>query len=142
MTKIIPTIVAVDDSETAISLYRMSVENLGVKLETFLSADEAYAHLENNQPDLLILDIVMPEKDGITLLKDLRAMPIHHQTPVIVVTSKDYAQDRIVSKELDALEFLLKPLRPREIRELIKRYTGAEEVVDDGDASAAMSQSG
>lgn len=126
MTKIIPTIVVVDDSATATSLYQLSAADLAVDMHAFQSADEAFEHLRCNQPDLLFLDIVMPEKDGITLLKELRALPIHRETPVIMVTSKDYDQDRTVAKELGALEFLLKPLRTREIRELIRRYTGAE----------------
>ncbi len=126
MTKIIPTVVVVDDSTTATSLYQLSAAELAIELQTFKSADEAMEHLKDNQPDLMFLDIVMPEKDGITLLKELRALPIHSDTPVIMVTSKDYAQDRAVSKELGALEFLLKPLRSREIRELIRKYTDAE----------------
>ncbi|MCP4041480.1 MAG: response regulator [Gammaproteobacteria bacterium] len=127
MTNIIPTVVVVDDSLTANSLYQMSASDLAVELRTFQSADQAIEHLTQNQPDLMFLDIVMPEKDGITLLKELRAIPIHSDTPVIMVTSKDYAQDRVVAKELGALEFLIKPLRSREIRELICKYTDAEE---------------
>ncbi len=127
MTNIIPTVVVVDDSATANSLYQMSASDLAVELRTFQSADQAIEHLTQNQPDLMFLDIVMPEKDGITLLKELRAIPIHSDTPVIMVTSKDYAQDRVVAKELGALEFLIKPLRSREIRELICKYTDAEE---------------
>lgn len=123
----IPSVVVVDDSPTAASFYQMSAASLAVDLRTFHSADEALTHLEHNQPDLLFLDIVMPDKDGITLLKELRSLPIHGDTPVIMVTSKDYDQDRAVARELDVLEFLLKPLRPAEIRELIRKYTGAEQ---------------
>lgn len=127
MTKIIPSVVAIDDSATATSLYEMSAADLAVDMYTFQSADAAIKYLKENQPDLVILDIVMPEKDGITMLKEMRALPIHSETPVIMVTSKDYDQDRVVSRELGALDFLIKPLRPREIRDLIRKYTGAEE---------------
>ncbi len=126
MTNIIPTVVVVDDSATAISLYQMSAAGLDVDLAAFQSADEAITYLTSSQPDLLFLDIVMPEKDGLTMLKELRALPMHSSTPVIMVTSKDYAQDRAVAKDLGAMEFLLKPLRSREIRQLIEKYTGAE----------------
>lgn len=130
MSKVIPTVVVVDDSPTAASFYQISAADLAVELRAFHGAAEATAHLENNQPDLLFLDIVMPDKDGMTLLKELRALPIHSDTPVIMVTSKDYDQDRAVARELGVLEFLLKPLRPREIRDLIQKYTGAEERSD------------
>lgn len=129
MANIIPTIVVVDDSATAISLYQMSAADLAAELVAFTAADEAIAYLKENQPDLLFLDIVMPEKDGLTMLKELRSLPVHSDTPVIMVTSKDYDQDRIVAKELGVLEFLLKPLRMHEIRELIQKYTGAEQAV-------------
>ncbi len=122
-----PTVVVVDDSATATSLYQLSVADLVVDLHTFHTAREAIDHLADTQPDLVFLDIVMPEKDGITLLKELRSNPRHGGTSVIMVTSKDYDQDRAVAKELGVLEFLLKPLRPREIRELIQKYTGAQE---------------
>jgi CheY-like chemotaxis protein len=119
-------VVVVDDSAAAISQYEASVRSLHVDLQAFRSADEAYAYLHDSHPDLVFLDIVMPEKDGLTLLKELRALPAHRETPVIVVTSKDYAQDRNVARDLGAREFLLKPLRSREIRALIEQYTGAE----------------
>ncbi len=122
----IPTIVVVDDSATAISLYRMSTASLDVDLRAFQSADEAIAFLDDNHSDLLVLDIVMPEKDGLTMLKELRALPEHSETPVIMVTSKDYHQDRAIASQLGVIEFLLKPLSSREIRDLICRHTGAE----------------
>jgi DNA-binding response OmpR family regulator len=125
MASIKPTIVVVDDSVTAISLYKMSANDLAIELLAFRSADEAMDYLHQRQPDLLFLDIVMPEKDGLTLLKELRGLPQHRHTPVIMVTSKDYDQDRAEARELGALEFLLKPLRMREIREVICRHTGA-----------------
>jgi DNA-binding response OmpR family regulator len=122
-----PTVVVVDDSATATSLYQLSVADLDVDLRTFQTAGAAINHLLASRPSLVFLDIVMPEKDGITLLKELRSHPGHGDTPVIMVTSKDYDQDRAVAKELGVLEFLLKPLRAREIRELIRKYTGARE---------------
>lgn len=122
-----PTIVAVDDSATAISLYQLSASKLSVEFLAFTEADAALEYLEDNQPDLLLLDIVMPEKDGITMLKELRANPEHTETPVIMVSSKDYDQDRIVTRELGVLEFLLKPFRASELRELMQKYTGAKD---------------
>lgn len=126
MTHILPTIVVVDDSATAISLYQLSAAGLAVDLVAFTDADSALDYLKNNQPDLVFLDIVMPEKDGITMLKELRAFPVHSDTPVIMVTSKDYDQDRTVTRELGALEFMLKPLRSNELRSIMIKYTDAE----------------
>lgn len=119
-------VVVVDDSAAAISQYEASVRNLEVDIQSFRCADDAYAYLRENPADLLFLDIVTPQKDGFTLLRELRTLPEHSEIPVVVVTSKDYAQDRALARELGAREFLLKPLRSREIRSLIERYTGTQ----------------
>lgn len=128
-------VVVVDDSAAAISQYEASVRSLEVDIQAFRSADDAYAYLRENPADLLFLDIVMPEKDGFTLLRELRALPEQREMPVVVVTSKDYAQDRALARDLGAREFLLKPLRSREIRSLIERHTGAQlrPMSEDGD---------
>ena len=69
----------------------------------------------------------MREMDGLTLLKKLRDMELHKDTFVVIVTSKDYAQDRSTAKQLGALDFRVKPLRSQEIREIICKYTSVEE---------------
>lgn len=123
MTEKLPTIVVVDDSATSISLYQFSMEPLAVNFVGFRSPSEALPYLSEHRPELLFLDIVMPGMDGLTFLQKLRALPKHKDTPVIMVTSKDYAQDRFIAKQLGALDFLIKPLRFKEIRELVYKYT-------------------
>ena len=65
-------------------------------------------------------------RDGLSLLSDLRNHDRHRDTPVVIVTTKDYFQDRARAKELGALDYLVKPLRSQEIREIICKYTDAE----------------
>jgi CheY-like chemotaxis protein len=122
MTDKMPTIVVVDDSATSISLYQFSVEPLAVNFVGFKSSAEALPYLQEHRPDLLFLDIIMPGMDGLSLLKHLRSFANQKDTPVIMVTSKDYDQDRYVAKQLGAVEFLIKPLRFKEIRELVFRH--------------------
>lgn len=117
-----PTVVVVDDSTTSISLYQFSIEPLAVNFIGFKSAREALPYLQEHQPDLIFLDIIMPGMDGLSFLRRLRELPLHKNTPVIMVTSKDYAQDRAIANQLGAREFLIKPLRFKEIREIVHRY--------------------
>lgn len=126
MTDKMPTIVVVDDSATSISLYQFSVEPLAVNFIGFKSPAEALPYLEEHQPDLLFLDIIMPGMDGLSLLRLLRGLSHQKDTQVIMVTSKDYAQDRTVAKQLGAVDFLIKPLRIKEIREVVCQYVDAK----------------
>ena len=123
-----PAIVVIDDSPSSISLYRRSINGLAVELSTFESTDDSLSHLATHGADLVFLDILMREKDGLSLLSELRGVEGHRDTAVVIVTSKDYFQDRARAKQLGALDYLVKPLRSQEIREIICRYTDAQPV--------------
>lgn len=116
------TVIVVDDNATVRALFERSTANLALELITYGSADEAMEYLGENKPNLLFLDIIMPDKDGLTFLQELRKLPLHRDTPVIMITSKDYAQDRTVANELGALEFITKPMPMRAIRDIILNY--------------------
>lgn len=121
-----PEIVVIDDSATSISLYELSIGPLDVNLRSFQSASESLAYLKDHKADLVFLDVLMREKDGLTLLKKLRGMKRHQNTAVVMVTSKDYHQDRHIARGLGVREYLVKPLRSQEIREIICKYTDAQ----------------
>ena len=121
-----PEIVVIDDSLTSISLYELSIGPLDVKLRSFQSPTESLSYLQDHGVDLVFLDVLMREKDGLTLLKKLRGMKRHQNTVVVMVTSKDYHQDRHIARGLGVREYLVKPLRSQEIREIICKYTDAQ----------------
>ncbi len=122
MTDKMPTVVVVDDSKTSRAVYEHSVKPLAVNLISFDSSTKALEYLQVNHPDLLFLDILMPVMDGLSLLRELRKLPHHKDTPVIMLTSKDYAQDRHITNKLEAKEFVIKPIRFQEIRDLICKH--------------------
>lgn len=123
MTAAPPIIVVVDDSAAVRVFFEKIATNLNVELRTFGSAAEAMNFLEHRQPQLLFLDIIMPEKDGLTFLQELRRLPMHAATPTIVISSKDYAQDRTTAKDLGVLEFLPKPMTSKALQDVILKYT-------------------
>ncbi len=125
MTKPLTKIIVIDDSKTSISLYKLSIEPLDVELVTFESPRAALQYLGDGDASLIFLDILMQDMDGLTMLKQLRELDHHSETQVIMATSKDYAQDRNKAKELGAIDFLVKPIRSQEIREVIRKYTDA-----------------
>jgi DNA-binding response OmpR family regulator len=125
MGKTRPTVIGVDNSPSMKKLLERSTENLDIDLTVFASAEEAWAYLQSNIPDLIVLSIILPIKDGLSLLEEIRQMPKHQQTQVIIVSSKDYAQDRIHAKELGVLDFIPKPMPMKTITDVIVRYTQA-----------------
>jgi len=123
MTAATPIIVVVDDSAAVRVFFEKIATTLGVDLRTFASAAEAMSLLDHQQPDLLFLDIIMPDKDGLTFLQELRRMPLHACTRTIVISSKDYAQDRATAKALGVVEYMPKPMSSKSLQEAIVRHT-------------------
>jgi len=116
-------IVVIDDSRASITMYQRAVEPLAISLKSFESPIEGFEYLQNNDADLIFLGNLMRETDGLTLLRKMRELPRHEYTPVIVMSTKDYDQDRAMAKKLGALEYLVKPVRSQAIREVIEKYT-------------------
>ena len=121
-----PTVVVVDNSPAIKKLFERSIEDIGVTLKILGTAAESWEYLQDKQPDLLILSIILPDKNGLTLLKELRKLPLHQNTSVIMVSSKDYAQDRLAAQELGVAEFIPKPMPMQTLTDVIVKYTKAK----------------
>ncbi len=122
-----PTIAVIDDSPSVRQFFQRCVEPLAVDFKAYASADEAMEYLRTHQPELLFLDIIMPEKDGLTFLQELRRIAGQEHTKVIMISSKDYMQDRAMAKKLGAVDFVAKPMYTQAIRDLIILHTGARQ---------------
>ena len=116
------TVVLVDDNATSRKFFLRSVENLSIDLKTYGDTESAMEFLSDNKPSLLFLNIIMPDKNGLTFLEELRKMSLHSDTRVIMITSKDYTQDRTVAFELGALDFIVKPMSMRSITSIMLDY--------------------
>ena len=116
------TIVLIDDSPATQTLFERGTKGLDVELVIFDSASASWEYLQQNRPHLLFLNIKMPGKDGLTFLKELRQLPLHKDTRVVMISSKDYAQDRSVASQLGALEFITKPTPIKAITDVVQKY--------------------
>ncbi len=123
-----PKIAVVESNKSALKIHERSAEKLGIELISFLSAEDSMEYLKDNKPDLLFLSIILPDQDGLTFLRELRNNPIHTETPVVMITSKDYAQDRTLAEELGATEFLVKPVPIQAISDVICKHTDAVQI--------------
>ena len=115
-------VVLVDDNPTSRKFFLRAIENLSIDLKTYGNTDDAIEYLKNNKPDLLFLNIIMPDKNGLTFLEELRKLPLHSDTRVIMITSKDYSQDRTIAYQLGALDFIVKPMSMRSITSIMLDY--------------------
>ena len=115
-------VVLVDDNPTSRKFFLRAIENLSVDLKTYGNTDDAIEYLKDNKPSLLFLNIIMPDKNGLTFLEELRKLPLHSDTRVIMITSKDYSQDRTIASQLGALDFIVKPMSMRTITSIMLDY--------------------
>ena len=118
-----PRVVVVDESPSQIALYERSVSSLEADLASFCAPEEALEYLRAHGAELVLLDLAMSGRDGLSWLQEMRKMERHTDTTVVVVTSKDYAQDRSLARELGAVDYRVKPLRSQEIRDLIAQHS-------------------
>jgi len=115
-------VVLVDDNPTSRKFFLRAIENLSIDLKTYGNTDDAIEYLRDNKPSLLFLNIIMPDKNGLTFLEELRKLPLHSDTRVIMITSKDYSQDRTIASQLGALDFIVKPMSMRSITSIMLDY--------------------
>ena len=123
-----PIIVLVDDSAAMRAFFEQVAAEANLVFHAYESAEESMSFLGSRQPGLLFLNVMMPNKDGYTFLKELRRNELHATTPTVMISSKDYAQDRTAAKELGVLEFVAKPISKKAIRLLIEKYLGVGHV--------------
>ena len=122
------TILVVDDEPSMREFLGILLTREGYRVDQAESALTALDLLATTSYDLVLSDVKMPGLDGLTFLKDLRELPLHKDTRVVMISSKDYAQDRTVASELGALEFITKPTPIRAITEVVLKYLKADPV--------------
>ena len=106
MASVKSNVIVVDDSPSVRAFFEQIGTNLDVQITAVGTAGESLQALSNATPDLIFLDIILPDRDGLTLLQELRKDENYRDTPVVIISSKDYAQDRITAKELGAVDFV------------------------------------
>lgn len=106
------TILVVDDEKRLVSLVESYLTQEGYRVLTAYNGKEALAIAEKVDPDLIILDIMMPGMNGYDFMTAYRTA---HDTPIIMLTAKVEDDDKIVGLELGADDYVTKPFKPREL---------------------------
>ncbi len=124
------TIIVTDDSATARLMVKRCLEIAGCEGATFYEAcdgKEALQLAKEHQADLLVTDLNMPEMDGISLLKRVKASPRLTDLPVLVISSLSNAAREIELLELGAFAVLSKPVTPTNLVDILQKQTDADE---------------
>jgi two-component system phosphate regulon response regulator PhoB len=120
-------ILLVDDEPDLLELVRVNLDQVGYRVETAEDGREALAAIQRNPPDLIILDLMLPDVSGTEICRRVRADPRLCEIPIIMLTAKADEVDRVVGLELGADDYVTKPFSPREltlrVRAILRRKT-------------------
>lgn len=125
------TILVVDDEAKIVTLLRAYLEEAGYRVVTAGDGRQALFTARHEKPDLIILDLMMPEMDGMEFTRRFRR---ESNTPIIMLTARVEDVDKIVGLEMGADDYVVKPFSPREVvarvRAVLRRGSSVEEPVE------------
>lgn len=110
-------ILVVDDEANIIDLVKLYLEREGFKVESASDGVNACEKIHTDEPDLVVLDIMLPGMDGFEVCRQTRAKS---EVPIIMLTARDEDFDKIVGLELGADDYMTKPFNPRELVARVK----------------------
>lgn len=115
------TILIVDDSPTQMRLMTDALNGQGFRVITATTGEEAEAKADRENPDLVLLDVVMPGKNGFQVCRSLKKKSAN--TRIILVTSKDQASDKFWGKKQGADDYVTKPFQASDLLAAVRKYT-------------------
>jgi twitching motility two-component system response regulator PilH len=108
-------VLVVDDSKTELVFLSDLLQKNGFSVKTAENADDAMRRLEEEQPDLILMDVVMPGQNGFQLTRAIARNPQYASVPIIMCTSKNQETDRLWGMRQGARDYIVKPVNPAEL---------------------------
>jgi DNA-binding response OmpR family regulator len=105
-------VLVVDDEDHILELARLYLSREGYQVESVGDGAQALNRFGQVKPDLVVLDIMLPGTDGLTICREIRKLS---QVPIIMLTARDEVTDKVVGLELGADDYLTKPFHPQEL---------------------------
>ncbi len=133
------TVLVVEDEAAIADVVEMYLERAGFRVRLVASAAEARRQLEDPSIELVLLDLTLPDSDGVELFREIRS---RRPVPVIMVTARDAEADRVLGLELGADDYVTKPFSPRElvarVRAVLRRGESSEPATETPVASGDL----
>ncbi len=121
-------IMIVDDNRTYLTVLRGVVNNIGGHhISVFSNPIDALEAAGSIEFDLVLVDYLMPEMDGVSFIRALRQLPNHRDQPIVMVTTTEQRETRIAALDAGATDFLRKPIEPVELRVRVQNLLGLRE---------------
>src|SRR3954464_12814315 len=117
MTAQVQTVLVVEDESSIASFVALYLKNAGYAVRTAATGAEALAQAEAERPDLIVLDLMLPDVDGIEVCRRIRK---DSDVPILMLTARDEDVDKIIGLEVGADDYLTKPFNPRELVARVK----------------------
>ncbi|MEJ2568562.1 MAG: response regulator, partial [candidate division WOR-3 bacterium] len=113
-------IAVVDDEEDIVELVSVNLEKSGFRVKGFFNANGLLDFIKKKTPDLIILDLMLPDADGIEVCKNLKNQEKFSGVPIIMLTAKGEEVDRVLGLEIGADDYVTKPFSTRELVARVK----------------------
>jgi two-component system alkaline phosphatase synthesis response regulator PhoP len=124
MSDQVQTVLVVEDEASIASFVSLYLKNAGYTVRTVGTGKEALAQVEAERPDLIVLDLMLPDVDGIEVCQRIRQSS---EVPILMLTARDEDVDKIIGLEVGADDYMTKPFNPRElvarVKSILRRST-------------------
>ena len=128
-----PLIIVVEDEPDIREIMLYNLRREGYEAEGFESGSEGLEAIRAKQPNLVILDLMLPGMDGLTVCQQVRAEAAIKATPIIIVSAKEEESDVVIGLGLGADDYVPKPFSPRELLARVKAVLRRTQQADQGD---------
>ena len=119
------TILVADDEPSILLSLQFLLQKAGYQVRTARDGEEALKAVEAAAPDLILLDAMMPKRDGYDVCQSLRADPAYRDIPIIMLTAKGRDIERQKGLALGATDYVTKPFSTRDLVETVRKHLGA-----------------
>ena len=113
-------VMVIEDEKEIRDLVRYNLEKAGYRVAAAGDGEEGLKQLFASRPDALVLDLMLPGMNGLEIIRELRAEPLTHDLPVLVLSARSAEMDKLLGFEQGADDYLTKPFSPRELVARVK----------------------
>jgi len=116
-------VLLVDDEPEVLSILSKRLQSAGYGVVTAADGGEGIEKARSESPDIILLDVMMPNKDGFSMLAEMQAEEIFRKIPVIMVTARAESDAIFKGQYLGAMDYLIKPVDFDELLKYVRKYT-------------------